>query len=96
MARRARPPLDHREAAARFRLLADIEPWPNLRQHFRRLAAEHGEATADDPAEPECGGPAPTPKRRWLVLIGDATARVAQPTYPVPGAGALAIAPERP
>jgi hypothetical protein len=46
MQQRARPPLDHRKAAARFRLLADIEPLPNVRQHFRRLAAQHDEATA--------------------------------------------------
>ena len=44
MQHRARPPLDHREAAARFRLLADIEPWPNLRRRFRRLAAQYDEA----------------------------------------------------
>jgi len=44
MQHRARPPLDHREAAARFRLLADIEPWPPLRQHFRQLAAHYDEA----------------------------------------------------
>jgi hypothetical protein len=43
---RARPPVDHREAAARFRLLADIEPWPNLHRHFSRLAAQHEELAA--------------------------------------------------
>jgi hypothetical protein len=46
MQQRARPPVDHREAAARFRLLADIEPWPNLRRHFSRLAAQHEELAA--------------------------------------------------
>jgi hypothetical protein len=52
MQHRSRPPLDHREAAARFRLLADIEPWPNLRQHFRRLAAQHEELAADQKSAP--------------------------------------------
>jgi hypothetical protein len=46
MQQRTRPPLDHREAAARFRLLADIEPWPILYQQFRRLAAHHEELAA--------------------------------------------------
>src|SRR5207249_459116 len=46
MQHRARPPRDHRDAAARFRLLADIEPWPNLRHHFQRLAARHEELAA--------------------------------------------------
>ena len=41
MQHRTLRPMDHREAAARFRLLADIEPWANLRQHFRRLAAQY-------------------------------------------------------
>jgi len=52
MQHRARPPLDHREAAARFRLLADIEPWPSLRQHFKRLAAQHEELAADQNCAP--------------------------------------------
>jgi hypothetical protein len=81
MQHRARPPLDHREAAARFRLLADIEPLPNVRQHFRRLAAEHDEATAElgsegHPSHSSRSGNAQrsraTPKRRWLVLCGGA------------------------
>ena len=33
----------HRDAAARFRLLADIEPFPNRRRQFKGLAAEHEE-----------------------------------------------------
>jgi hypothetical protein len=61
--------MDHREAASRFRLLADIEPLPNVRQHFRQLAAEHDEAAADF-GERNCGDPRPIPKRRWLVLSG--------------------------
>jgi hypothetical protein len=73
--------MDHREAAARFRLLADIEPLPNVRQHFRQLAAQHDEATAGLGSE---GHPShsshsadaqrsrATPKRRWLVLCGNA------------------------
>jgi hypothetical protein len=43
---RALPPVDHREAAARFRLLADIEPWPNFHRHFSRLATQHEELAA--------------------------------------------------
>src|SRR5712671_3070858 len=34
MQHRSRPPLDHWEAAARFRLLAEIEPYPTFRQRF--------------------------------------------------------------
>jgi hypothetical protein len=41
---RALRQMDHREPAARFGLLADIEPWPSLRQHFRRLAAQYADA----------------------------------------------------
>jgi hypothetical protein len=52
MQHRTRVPLDHREAAARFRLLADIEPWPSLRQHFKRLAAQHEELAADQNCAP--------------------------------------------
>jgi hypothetical protein len=44
MQHRSRPPLDHREAAARFRLLADIEPYPAFRKQFTRLADQHEEA----------------------------------------------------
>ena len=43
---RARPREYHRDAASRFRLLADIEPWPNLHRHFRQLAAQHEELAA--------------------------------------------------
>jgi hypothetical protein len=72
--------MDHREAAVRFRLLADIEPFPNLRQHFRRLAAQHDEATGDLGSEghPSLSSPSANappsrgPKRRWLVLCGGA------------------------
>jgi hypothetical protein len=67
--------MDHREAAARFRLLADIEPLPNVRQHFRRLAAEHDEA-AGDFGERKCSDPRLAPKRRWLVLSGGPIAPV--------------------
>jgi len=55
MQHRARPPLDHREAAARFRLLADIEPWPPLRQHFRQLAAHYDEAARLE-SDPKAAG----------------------------------------
>ena len=43
---RARPREYHRDAASRFRLLADIEPWPHLYRHFRRLASLHEELAA--------------------------------------------------
>lgn len=40
---RAGTPEYHRDAAERFRLLADIELLMVLRRNFRRLAAEHEE-----------------------------------------------------
>jgi hypothetical protein len=40
---RAGTPEYHRDAAERFRLLADIELLIVLRRDFRRLAAEHEE-----------------------------------------------------
>ena len=49
MQRRAGSPEYHRDAAARFRLLADIEPWPNLHRHFRQLAAQHEELARTAP-----------------------------------------------
>jgi hypothetical protein len=30
-----------RDAASRFQLLADIEPWPHLRQQYDELAAQY-------------------------------------------------------
>ena len=40
---RAGTPEYHRDAAERFRLLADIELLTGLRRNLRRLAAEHEE-----------------------------------------------------
>jgi hypothetical protein len=40
--------VDHyRKMAARFRLMADIEPLASLRRHLRRLAAQHDEIAAE-------------------------------------------------
>lgn len=39
---RHRPAIEfYRDAAARFQLLADIEPWPDLRVRYRQLAAQY-------------------------------------------------------
>jgi hypothetical protein len=35
-----------REAAARFQLLADIEPWPSLRKQYGELAAQYRDRAA--------------------------------------------------
>jgi hypothetical protein len=37
----------HRDAAERFRLLADIEIFPDLRRQFRRRAAQHEQWAVD-------------------------------------------------
>jgi hypothetical protein len=47
MRHQAQPPEYYHDAAERFRLLADIEPWPGLRRQFRRLAAQHEQWAAD-------------------------------------------------
>jgi hypothetical protein len=36
----------HRDRAAHFRSLAEIEPVPSLRRHLHRLAAQHEELAA--------------------------------------------------
>ena len=56
MRQRAHSPEYYRDAAERFRLLADIEPWPALRRHFRRNSAQYEQWAAEldvEPAEPE-------------------------------------------
>jgi hypothetical protein len=37
----------HRDAAERFRLLANIEIFPDLRRQFRRRATQHEQWAAD-------------------------------------------------
>ena len=37
----------HRDAAERFRLLADIEIFPDLRRQFRRRSAQHEQWAMD-------------------------------------------------
>jgi hypothetical protein len=45
----------HRDAAARFHLLADIEPFPSRRQEFRGLAAQHEELAAGESGQQSDG-----------------------------------------
>ena len=48
-----------RELAAHFRSLADTEPLPGLRRHFRQLAAQHDEVAEglEEPQADDDGAP---------------------------------------
>jgi len=45
---RHRTPIEFcRDAASLYQLLADIEPWPKLREQYRQLAAEYRARAAE-------------------------------------------------
>ena len=47
-----------RDAASRYQLLADIEPWPSLRKQYGELAAQYRAEAAALRKEPQSEEPA--------------------------------------